>query len=194
MLASSGLSAPRADLATNDDRLTRDELQGVIGLEFGHLLNGDMRLNIRIMGVMFCIVCLAVIGRVLTYSRGSVGACIDSPHVDEVNHIFFENGPGLPAFGWPATHWPLAERIRAIEPGWDGHFDRACITPGVDRAPAVRDRWAPPGLFFNPQTRKAYSARLAAIGHRSSGFARTVEDSANCLRSKNSRWTLTGRS
>ena len=29
------------------DRLNRDELQGVIAHEFSHILNGDMRLNIR---------------------------------------------------------------------------------------------------------------------------------------------------
>jgi len=49
--------------------LTRDELQGVIGHEFSHILNGDMRLNLRIMGVVFGILCLAVVGRVLIYSR-----------------------------------------------------------------------------------------------------------------------------
>jgi len=52
-------------------RLTRDELQGVIGHEFSHILNGDMRLNLRLMGIIFGIVCLAVIGRVLLYTRGS---------------------------------------------------------------------------------------------------------------------------
>ncbi|MDP1534936.1 MAG: M48 family metalloprotease, partial [Rubrivivax sp.] len=50
--------------------LTRDELQGVIGHEFSHILNGDMRLNLRLMGVIFGILCLAVIGRVLIFSRG----------------------------------------------------------------------------------------------------------------------------
>jgi Zn-dependent protease with chaperone function len=50
--------------------LTRDELQGVVGHEFSHILNGDMRLNVRIMGLLFGILCLAVIGRVLIFSRG----------------------------------------------------------------------------------------------------------------------------
>jgi Zn-dependent protease with chaperone function len=50
--------------------LNRDELQGVIGHEFSHILNGDMRLNLRIMGIIFGILCLAVIGRVLIFTRG----------------------------------------------------------------------------------------------------------------------------
>ena len=44
---------------------SRDELQGVIGHEFSHILNGDMRLNLRLMGIIFGILCLAIIGRVL---------------------------------------------------------------------------------------------------------------------------------
>ena len=45
--------------------LSRDELQGVIGHEFSHILNGDMRLNLRLIGIIFGILCLAIIGRVL---------------------------------------------------------------------------------------------------------------------------------
>ena len=47
------------------DNLTRDELQGVIAHEFSHVLNGDMRLNIRLIGLLFGIMALAVIGRQL---------------------------------------------------------------------------------------------------------------------------------
>src|SRR5436309_15250894 len=50
--------------------LTRDELQGVIAHEFSHLLNGDMKLNLRLMGLIFGILCLTVIGRVLIQTRG----------------------------------------------------------------------------------------------------------------------------
>jgi Zn-dependent protease with chaperone function len=54
--------------------LSRDELQGVIGHEFSHILNGDMRMNLRLMGIIFGILCLAIIGRVLLQTaRGSGG-------------------------------------------------------------------------------------------------------------------------
>src|SRR6516225_6587735 len=52
-------------------KFTRDELQGVIGHEFSHILNGDMRLNIRLMGILFGILCIATIGRILLYTRSS---------------------------------------------------------------------------------------------------------------------------
>jgi Zn-dependent protease with chaperone function len=45
------------------EKLNRNELQGVIAHEFSHILNGDMRLNIRLMGALFGILLLALIGR-----------------------------------------------------------------------------------------------------------------------------------
>lgn len=173
--------------------LSRDELQGVIGHEFSHILNGDMRLNLRIMGIIFGIVCLSVIGRVLIYSRGGrgrqganplmflglalivigaiglifgrliqaalsrqrefladassvqftrnpaglsgalqkiggAGSRIDSPHAGETSHMFFSNGLAKPFLGAFATHPPLDERIRAIDPAWDGKFIQSSVS------------------------------------------------------------------
>ena len=42
--------------------LTREELQGVMGHEFSHILNGDMRLNLRLIGIVYGILVLAIIG------------------------------------------------------------------------------------------------------------------------------------
>ena len=44
-------------------QLTRAELQGVVAHEFSHILHGDMRLNVRLMGVVFGLVVIAVLGR-----------------------------------------------------------------------------------------------------------------------------------
>ncbi len=52
------------------DQLSRDELQGVIAHEFSHVLNGDMRLNIRLMGLLFGILVLAVVGRRVIWFGG----------------------------------------------------------------------------------------------------------------------------
>ena len=51
------------------EMLSRDELQGVIGHEFSHILNGDMRLNLRLIGIIFGLLCLATIGRILFSAR-----------------------------------------------------------------------------------------------------------------------------
>jgi Zn-dependent protease with chaperone function len=53
------------------DKLNRDQLQGVIGHEFSHILNGDMRLNLRLMGVLGGILLLTTLGRMLARSRGN---------------------------------------------------------------------------------------------------------------------------
>jgi Zn-dependent protease with chaperone function len=51
------------------ETLNRDELQGVVGHEFSHILNGDMRLNIRMIGVLAGIVFIGSIGEFLMRSQ-----------------------------------------------------------------------------------------------------------------------------
>ncbi|WFE43839.1 M48 family metallopeptidase [Verrucosispora sp. WMMD1129] len=172
-------------------RLNRDELQGVIAHEFSHVVNGDMRLNIRLMGLLFGILFLTVIGRGLARagvigggrSRGnnsggsaaplalvglallvagyvgvlagrliqasvsrqreyladasavqytrqtqgiagalkkigglSAGSELKSPKRDEVGHMLFGEAART---SWFATHPPLADRIKALEPSFD---------------------------------------------------------------------------
>ncbi len=180
------------------DKLNRDELQGVIAHEFSHIINGDMRLNIRLIGVLFGILLITVVGQVLMriglYSGlggggrrrssrssgkgnglpialmlmgllliivGSIGVFfgrliksavsrqrefladasavqftrnpegiagalkkiggfssrIDSVHAEEASHMFFANSLKSSMSGLLATHPPLRERIRRLEPG-----------------------------------------------------------------------------
>jgi Zn-dependent protease with chaperone function len=185
--------------------LKRDELQGVIGHEFSHILNGDMRLNLRLIGIIFGILCITVIGRVLLRAQSrsskgrnplpllglaliligsagvffgrliqaavsrqrefladassvqftrnpdglvgalkkigglSYGSRLESPHTQEACHMLFGNGLGESFFNLMATHPPLNERIRAIDPTFDGVFPPVTMAPV---ATAVRE--APP--------------------------------------------------
>ncbi|MCA9101489.1 MAG: M48 family metallopeptidase [Planctomycetales bacterium] len=174
--------------------LSRDELQGVIAHEFSHILNGDMRLNIRLIGLLHGILLIAIIGYYIlrsgAYSGSSrrdeggagiailgvgVGAIVigsvglffgrlikaavsrqrefladasavqftrnpdgiagalkkigglvygskmKSPEAEQASHMFF--GSCRQAFiGLLATHPPLAERIRRIDPRFDGRY------------------------------------------------------------------------
>ena len=79
-----GINAFAAGYSTSDaviavtrgalDRLNRDELQGVVAHEYSHILNGDMRLNIRLIGVLFGILMLGLIGRrILQHMHGVRG-------------------------------------------------------------------------------------------------------------------------
>lgn len=167
------------------ERLDRAELQGVIAHEFSHILNGDMRINQRLMGFSFGILVLALAGRWMLRSMrftrrsrnskgsiavvlgialaiiGSIGMLFGrlikaavsrqreiladasavqftrepeglagalkkiggytteftSTDAEEVAHMLF--GRGSRAFrGWFATHPPLIDRIRALEPSF----------------------------------------------------------------------------
>jgi Zn-dependent protease with chaperone function len=59
-------------------KLSRLQLQGVIGHEFSHILNGDMRMNMRLIAILFGILCIGLLGRIILeagarhslYSRG----------------------------------------------------------------------------------------------------------------------------
>jgi Zn-dependent protease with chaperone function len=159
------------------ETLNRDELQGVIAHEFSHIVNGDMRLNIRLMGVVFGILALAVIGRVLVSTRGDrnplpliglvliivgyvgvffgrlikaavsrqreyladasavqytrqtegltgalkkiggleSGSKLRDKRSEDVSHMLFGEGRR----SWFATHPPLAQRIRTLDPTFD---------------------------------------------------------------------------
>jgi Zn-dependent protease with chaperone function len=176
-------------------QLNRDQLQGVIAHEFSHILNGDMRLNLRLMGITHGILVIGLIGHQLLRSfrfsggrgRGGkgvapvmalglglmavgyggtffgalikaavgrqrefladaaavqftrnpegiggalkrigglkAGSMLRSPVAPEVSHAFFNTGVGM-LFGFLlATHPPLPDRIRRIQPRWDGAFD-----------------------------------------------------------------------
>ena len=202
--------------------LNRDQLQGVIAHEFSHILNGDMRLNLRLMGLVHGLLCIAVIGRVLLYSssrrhhrssyalgartsgRGSnplpllglalmiiggigvffgrliksavsrqreyladaaaiqftrnpdglagalkkigglvYGSKLQTAHAEEASHLFFGNGIKTSWFQAFATHPPLVERIRAIDPRFDGTFPPVKATAPLSSVADSRGK--PPG-------------------------------------------------
>jgi Zn-dependent protease with chaperone function len=222
--------------------LSRDELQGVIAHEFSHILNGDMRLNLRLMGLVFGILCLTVIGRVLIRARRTkypmplvglalivigwagiffgrliqaavsrqrevladasavqftrnpaalagalkkiggltYGSRIESPHAEEASHLFFANGLGNSLF---ATHPPLTERIRVLDPSFNGKFPRVTEaspapgaaqlsrppqTPGVSLVQGEEEQFVAPFI--------AQHAVVANIGQASTQHLRYAMD------------------
>jgi Zn-dependent protease with chaperone function len=173
-------------------QLSRDELQGVIAHEFSHILNGDMKLNLRLIGILHGILLIGIIGeyaiRSMRFSSGNKkggggaiiligiglmvigyagtffgkwikasvsrqrefladasavqftrnkdtiagalkkiggldeGSLLESPSASEYSHAYFASGVNVFLESMFATHPPLKERIKQIDPGWNGRF------------------------------------------------------------------------
>ncbi len=79
------------------EQFNRDELQGVIAHEFSHILNGDMRINIRLMGILFGILVISLIGRtILRSTRHTRFSSRDNKGISAVLMI----GAALTVIGW----------------------------------------------------------------------------------------------
>ena len=64
-------------------RLSRDELQGVIAHEFSHILNGDMRLDLRLMGVLFGILVIGLTGWLIFRSTSNTSVNLRARNDDD---------------------------------------------------------------------------------------------------------------
>jgi Zn-dependent protease with chaperone function len=81
--------------------LTRDELQGVIAHEFSHILNGDMRLNIRLIGFLHGLMLMALVGEILARVAPSSSRRSDSRgDRNNAGLAFAIAGIGLMILGW----------------------------------------------------------------------------------------------
>jgi Zn-dependent protease with chaperone function len=84
------------------ENLTRDELQGVVAHEFSHILNGDMRLNIRLMGLLNGILFLAILGGILVRVAASSprSRSSDNKSSGSIVALFLGVGALLYLVGW----------------------------------------------------------------------------------------------
>jgi Zn-dependent protease with chaperone function len=223
------------------DYLKRDELQGVVAHEFSHILNGDMRLNIRLLGLIYGILALSLIGRILLdvgargrssskdegrgallalglglYLLGLAGAFfgwliqaavsrqreyladasavqftrnpdgiggalkkigglkdhanIASARAEEVSHMFFADAlRGRRFTNWFATHPPLQDRIKRIDPMFDGVYptvSRVDVSAAELKAPRPA-RLPPiiPGMPAAPVLALAPNSAAMQVGH-----------------------------
>jgi hypothetical protein len=75
------------------DRLNRDELQGVIAHEFSHILQGDMRLNIQLIGIIYGILVIGIIG----------GEILENHRISTKSTVLFIGGLLLTVIGYIGT-------------------------------------------------------------------------------------------
>ena len=76
------------------EQLSRDELQGVIAHEYSHIIHGDMRLNLKLIGVIAGITTLAYVGEILfrCAGRGSKDDARAGAAIGAIGLLFFIGG------------------------------------------------------------------------------------------------------
>ena len=171
--------------------LNREQLQGVVAHEFSHIFNGDMRLNMRMLGLLHGVLCISLMAKLLmelgsqglrrprgahlalllmavgavVWCVGIAGSAVSllvkaatnrqrefladafavqftrnpeglasamkliaghqsgsrvrGPKALEASHMFFAEGCGKLA-SLLASHPPIVQRIRRLDPEWDG--------------------------------------------------------------------------
>jgi len=85
------------------EQLSRDELQGVIAHEFSHILNGDMRLNIRLIAIIHGILLVGLIGYYTLRLAAAGGSRRSSNDKGGGAAPFIALGLGLMAVGFAGT-------------------------------------------------------------------------------------------
>lgn len=85
------------------ERLTRDELQGVIAHEFSHIFNGDMRLNIRLIAILHGILMIGMLGRMILRSLRYVRTSRNSKGGGQAIFIILGIGGALAVVGYSGT-------------------------------------------------------------------------------------------
>ena len=97
-----GFSEPTSVIAVTQgalDYLSRDELQGVIAHEFSHILHHDTRLNMRLIGILFGLEMIAMIGYVLLRSTPNVVVSRGEGNKTDSGKILILVGLGLFVIG-----------------------------------------------------------------------------------------------
>jgi Zn-dependent protease with chaperone function len=64
----------------------------------------------------------ALAGALRQLGAASHGSRIDEHLVEQLAHMFFASSRG-DEWDWLATHPSVADRIRAVDPAWDGYFN-----------------------------------------------------------------------
>ncbi|MCK5395453.1 MAG: M48 family metallopeptidase [Gammaproteobacteria bacterium] len=85
------------------ERLTRDELQGVIAHEFSHIFNGDMRLNIRLIAILHGILMIGMTGRMILRSLRFMRTSRNSKGGGQAALLIIGIGGALAVVGYSGT-------------------------------------------------------------------------------------------
>jgi len=144
---------------------------GSIGVFFGRMIQSSISRQRELLAdasaVQFTRDTDGLVGALKKIGGASSGSHLETPNADEASHIFFSDAVRrLRLFtGLFRTHPPLGDRIRKLEPNWDGEFPEVMlprIADGLSTPPGP-----PPGdvnAFAEAPTEEAVIQALEHIG------------------------------
>ena len=144
---------------------------GSIGVFFGRMIQSSISRQRELLAdasaVQFTRDTDGLVGALKKIGGAARHSYLDTPKADEASHIFFSDAiRRLRLFaGLFRTHPPLAERIRKLEPQWDGEFAKVAlpdIADGMSTPPDAPD--AQSNAFAEAPTEEAVSEAIAHIG------------------------------
>ena len=144
---------------------------GSIGVFFGRMIQSSISRQRELLAdasaVQFTRDTDGLVGALQKIGGAARHSYLDTPKADEASHIFFSDAiRRLRLFaGLFRTHPPLAERIRKLEPQWDGEFTEVAlpdIADGMSTPPDAADAQA--NAFAEAPTEEAVSQAIAHIG------------------------------
>lgn len=119
---------------------------GSIGTLFGHIIKAAVSRQREFLAdasaVQFTRNPDGIAGALKKIGAVPAGSRVSDAHAPEFSHMFFSKAVGRASGAWMSTHPPLAERIRRIDPGWDGQFPSLDETSGRE-APDASSGTAP---------------------------------------------------
>jgi Zn-dependent protease with chaperone function len=144
---------------------------GSIGVFFGRMIQSSISRQRELLAdasaVQFTRDTDGLVGALKKIGGAARHSYLETPKADEASHIFFSDAiRRLRLFaGLFRTHPPLAERIRKLEPQWDGEFTEVAlpdIADGMSTPPDAPDAQA--NAFAEAPTEEAVSEAIAHIG------------------------------
>ncbi|MBD9574285.1 M48 family metallopeptidase [Pseudomonas sp. PDM23] len=135
---------------------------GYIGTFFGQLIKASVSRQREYLAdasaVQFTRDPSTIAGALKKIGGNPLGALLSAPRAAEFSHMYFGDGVGS---SWFDTHPPLKDRIRRVDPGWDGRYPK--FEPRLDVALMNQDAWTA-AVTGQPYQPSAVEVAVAAVG------------------------------
>ncbi|WEX00525.1 M48 family metallopeptidase [Pseudomonas nitroreducens] len=135
---------------------------GYVGTFFGQLIKASVSRQREYLAdasaVQFTRDPSTIAGALKKIGGNPLGALLSAPRAAEFSHMYFGDGVGS---SWFDTHPPLKDRIRRVDPGWDGNYPK--FEPRLDVALMNKQAWTS-AVTGQPYQPSAVDVAVAAVG------------------------------